>query len=130
MDSWARRASLAALFTVFSGLALAAPIITPEKALDYRRAGDVHFSPDGAKLAYISVGYRDDYKPHVWLMDIATNQAREITPAKKSERSPQWSADGKTLTLLLSNRGGKTQVYALPIDGGDAVAVTAQKNGV
>ena len=81
------------------------------------------------KLAYISVGYRDDYKPHVWLMDVATSQARDITPAKKSERSPQWSPDGKTLAFL-SNRGGKTQVYALPVNEGDAVAVTAQKNGV
>lgn len=129
MNLWARRASFAALFTVFSGFAQAAPVITPEKALDYRRAGDVHFSPDGTKLAYISVGYRDDYKPHIWLMDLATAQARDITPAKKSERWPQWSPDGKTLAFL-SNRDGKTQVYAMPVAGGDAAAVTAQKNGV
>jgi dipeptidyl aminopeptidase/acylaminoacyl peptidase len=129
MDSWARRAGFAALFIVFSGFAHADPMITPEKALDYRRAGDVHFSPDGTKLAYISVGYRDDYKPHVWLMDVATGQARDLTPAKKAERSPQWSPDGKTLAFL-STRGGHTQVYAIPADGGDAVAVTAQKNGV
>jgi dipeptidyl aminopeptidase/acylaminoacyl peptidase len=129
MDSWARRAGLAVVFTVFSGLVLAAPIITPEKALDYRRAGDVHFSPDGTKLAYISVGYRDDYKPHVWLMDVATGLARDITPEKKSERSPQWSPDGRTLAFL-SNRGGKTQVYAIPVGGDAAVAITSQKNGV
>jgi len=129
MDSWARRAGLAVLFSVFPVLAQAAPIITPEKALDYRRAGDVHFSPDGTKLAYVSVGYRDDYKPHVWLTDVATAQAQDITPAKKAERSPQWSPDGETLAFL-SNRGGKTQVYAIAASGGDAVAVTTQKNGV
>ena len=129
MNLWARRVGFVALFAVFSGFAEAAAMITPEKALDYRRAGDLHFSPDGTKLAYISVGYRDDYKPHVWLMDVATAEAHDITPAKKSERSPQWSPDGKMLAFL-SNRGGKTQVYAMPIDGGDATAVTAQKNGV
>jgi len=129
MNLWARRASVTALFTVFSGLALAAPIITPEKALDYRRAGDVHFSSDGTRLAYISVGYRDDYKPHVWIMNVVTAEAHDITPPKKSERSPQWSPNGKMLAFL-SNRGGKTQVYAMPAAGGDAVALTAQKNGV
>jgi dipeptidyl aminopeptidase/acylaminoacyl peptidase len=129
MESWARRAAFAAAFSLFSGFGHADQIITPEKALDYRRAGDLHFSPDGSKLAYIVLTYRDDYAPHVWLMDVATGEAHDLTPPKKSGRSPQWSPGGKTLAFL-SNRGGKTQVYVVSATGGDAVAVTAQKNGV
>jgi hypothetical protein len=41
----------------------------------------------------------------------------------KSERSPQWSSDGKKLAFL-SNRAGKTQVYVMDADGGAAMAVT------
>ena len=129
MNLWARRVGFGALFAVFSSFGQAEALITPEKALDYRRAGDLHLSPDGKTLAYIVLTYRTDYAPHVWLMDVATGNARDITPAKKSERSPQWSPDGKTLAFL-SNRGGKTQVYAMAAEGGDPVAVTAQKNGV
>jgi dipeptidyl aminopeptidase/acylaminoacyl peptidase len=103
-------------------------VITPAQALDYRRIGDLHFSPDGTKLTYVVRTYRQVYAPHLWLMDVATGQAREITPARKSERLAQWS-DGGTLAFL-SNRDGGTQIYTLPVGGSNAVRLTAQKNGV
>jgi dipeptidyl aminopeptidase/acylaminoacyl peptidase len=62
-------------------------------------------------------------------MDVATGNSREMTPAKKSERSPQWSPDGKMLAFL-SNRDGKNQVYTADSGGGNAIAVTARKYGV
>ena len=46
-------------------LGRAESLITPEKALDYRLAVDLHFSPDEATLAFIVLAYRDDYAPHV-----------------------------------------------------------------
>ena len=119
------------LFTIaltgFSGEALAA--LTPEQALDYTRAGDLHLSPDGKKLAYIELSYPLDWKPRVRIMDLATGATNEITPAKKSERSPRWSPDGKSLAFL-SNRGEHMQVYVMSADGGDATALTSAKNGV
>ena len=75
------------------------------------------------------VSYPLDWTPRIRVLDVATGEAREITPAKKSDRSPQWSPDGKTLTFL-SNRGGHTQVYMMPADGGDATPLTSAKNGV
>ncbi len=106
-----------------------APVLTPAMALSYVRVGDLHFSPDGSKLAYVAASYSWDVRGHVRVMDIATGAERELTPADKSERSPQWSPDGKTLAYL-SNRGGKTQVWLAPADGGDPVAATARKAGV
>jgi dipeptidyl aminopeptidase/acylaminoacyl peptidase len=129
MNPWVGRSVLAALIAIYSVLGRAESLITPEKALDYRCAVDLHFSPDETTLAFIVLAYRDDYAPHVWLMDIASGVSRDITPPKKSERSPQWSPDGKTLAFL-SNRGGKVQVYAMPAAGGEPTPITAQKNGV
>ena len=120
------------LLTLFlaSGIRAAeAAAFTPAQALDFTRAGDLHLSPDGKKLAYIVVSYPLDWTPRIRVLDVATGEAREITPAKKSDRSPQWSPDGKTLTFL-SNRGGHTQVYMMPADGGDATPLTSAKNGV
>jgi len=126
--SFGRSIACAALFTLFSTLCRAEPPLTPAQALDYSRAGDLRFSPDGSKLAYVVYSYRQDWAPQLWLMDVAAGTAREITPGKKAERSPQWSPEG-TLAFL-SSRGGKTQVYILPAGGGDAVPVTAQKKSV
>ncbi|HEX4080490.1 MAG TPA: S9 family peptidase [Rhizomicrobium sp.] len=105
------------------------PALTPAQALSYVRVGDLHFSPNGSKLAYIAISYRWDWQPHIRVTDVATGRTRELTPPKKSERSPQWSPDGKLLAFL-SDRGGKTQVYTMPAGGGDATALTARKFGV
>jgi dipeptidyl aminopeptidase/acylaminoacyl peptidase len=104
--------------------------LSPAEALNYERIGDLHFSPDGRKLAYIALSYPKDWLPRVCVVDIRSGALREITPANKSERSPEWSSDGKTLAFL-SNRGGKVQVYAMSAAGeGEAVALTDQKAGV
>jgi dipeptidyl aminopeptidase/acylaminoacyl peptidase len=113
-----------------ANLAPAAPQpLTPAQALSYVRAGDLHFSPDGSKLAYVAVSYRWDAQPQLRVTDVASGSTRVLTPPKKSERTPQWSPDGKWLGFL-SNRGGETQVYEISANGGEAVALTARKNGV
>jgi dipeptidyl aminopeptidase/acylaminoacyl peptidase len=131
MHCWAffRRLTWAALFAAFPSAFAATPAMTPAQALSFVRASDLHFSPDGAKLAYVVTSYRWDAKPHVRIMDVATGAEREITPAGKSERSPQWSPDGAKLGFL-SNRGGATQVWVASADGGEAMAVTERKFGV
>jgi dipeptidyl aminopeptidase/acylaminoacyl peptidase len=103
--------------------------MTPAQALSYIRVSDMHFSPKGSELVYVENSYLWDAQPHIWLMNLVTHDARQLTPATKSERSPQWSPDGKKLAFL-SNRAGKTQVYVMDMDGGATTALTERKNGV
>ena len=113
-----------------SGPAGAAAPMTPAQALDYRRIGDLHFSPDGSRLAFVVLSYPQDYAPHVGLMEVATGTARELTPAGKSERSPAWSPDGRQLAVLSNRGGGKAQVLLLSPEGSAPAQLTTRKYGV
>jgi dipeptidyl aminopeptidase/acylaminoacyl peptidase len=62
-------------------------------------------------------------------LDLTSWIERELTSAEKSERSPQWSPDGKWLGFL-SNRGGRTQVWLAPAGGGEAHVLTDRRWGV
>lgn len=104
-------------------------VMTPAQALDYRIISDLHFSPDGQQLTYLVRSYRQESASHLWLMQLATGQPQEITPAGKSERGAQWSPDGKRLAFL-SSRDGRPQIYAMPAAGGAPVRLTQQKAGV
>lgn len=124
------RIAICAALAVFACSAVAAPPpLSARQALSYIRISDLHFSPDGKQLAFVVSSYQWDALPRVRIVDPANGSARELTPAGKSERSPQWSPDGSTLAFL-SNRGGKTQVYVMPAAGGEASALTAQRFGV
>ncbi len=131
MHLW-RKSGERFLFAALSAFALAGhaqTAMTPAHALDYRRVGDLHLSPDGSKLLYVMYSYRWDWQPHLWLMDVPSGNSREMTPTKKAERAPEWSPNGKMLAFL-SNRDGKTQLYTAHADGGEATAVTSRKYGV
>ena len=105
-----------------------AEALTPAQALSYTRAGELHFSADGKQLACVASSYLWDALPRIRVVDVATGDSREITPAGKSERAPQWAADGSL--AFLSTRGGKMQVYLLPPGADEPSAITAQKYGV
>jgi dipeptidyl aminopeptidase/acylaminoacyl peptidase len=122
--------AVAALMAAAAAPAGATAPMTPAQALDYRRIGDLHFSPDGSRLACIVLGYPQDYSPHVWLIEVASGAAHELTPSGKSERSPEWSPDGRRLAVLSNRNGGKPQVLMLSPDGGTPVQLTTRKYGV
>ena len=63
-----------ALWAALSLACQAQNAMTPAQALDYRRVGDLHLSPDGSKLLYVMYSYRWDWQPHLWLMDITQRQ--------------------------------------------------------
>jgi dipeptidyl aminopeptidase/acylaminoacyl peptidase len=105
--------------------------LTPEIAITMRSPSDIHFSPDGRRVAFV---LNDPLKGtgrkrHIWMLDVSSRQARQFTFSEKSEFSPRWSPDGHTLAFL-SNRGDQTQIYFIQMDGGEAQAITEGKRSV
>src|SRR4051795_4946203 len=112
---------------------------------------DVRVSPDGSRVAFVvkeSSPDKDEYRSAIWLAPAdGSAPPRKITLGSKHDNAPRWSPDGRTLAFL-SDRGavlrsgggadeprdpqrqsGKppddaTQVWLLPMDGGEAHQLT------
>jgi dipeptidyl aminopeptidase/acylaminoacyl peptidase len=98
--------------------------LSPERAVNFRRASDLHFSPDGSRLVcVVSEMNGPTLESHLWLLHIGQGELRQFTFSEKSERLPQWAPDGGSVAFL-SNRAGAMQVYVMPTDGGEAHPVT------
>ena len=83
-------------------------------------------SPDGQSvLIQISDATADGGKSHLWIVDVKANSARQLTYSpsgdKRGESAGQWMPDGGSI-LFLAHRGEHTQLYRLPMNGGEAHA--------
>jgi dipeptidyl aminopeptidase/acylaminoacyl peptidase len=124
----------------FSGCTLLAAVCLGSLSLAYGM-GEDHFpsnedmrhvrslaqpkvSPDGQQvLVQIADATADGGKTHLWLVDVKTNTARQLTwsPSgdKRGESGAQWMPDGGSI-LFVGHRGEHTQLFRLPMNGGEA----------
>lgn len=106
----------------------AAHPFTVEGLVRMQRVSDPVISPDGRTVVY-SVRETDleanRGRVDLWSLDLATKgaQPRRLTTHPENDGSPEWSADGREI-YFLSARGGSSQVWRLPANGGEAQQVT------
>jgi serine/threonine protein kinase/dipeptidyl aminopeptidase/acylaminoacyl peptidase len=86
-----------------------------------RQQGSPQWSPDGRRIAFDS--QRQDGTFDVFVIDAAGGPPRRLTPDASNEHRPSWSRDGRWV-YFASDRTGTFEVWRVPAEGGDAVAVT------
>ncbi|HEY4643922.1 MAG TPA: hypothetical protein VIH68_04320, partial [Bacteroidota bacterium] len=81
------------------------------------------WSPDGISIAWLRnfIGPSGKYQEIV-IHNIETGKERQLTSDKKNIDEVCWTA--KDIILFSSNRGGASNIWAIPADGGNPVQVT------
>ena len=124
-----RRAWLLCLSSLYFGSAAAAvQNFSIEDLVDARRISEPAVSPDGRSVAFtVRETDRDANRGRtdIWVVDLAPKNAppRRVTSHGENDSSPVWSPDSRTL-YFLSERSGSSQVWRLPLSGGEAQEVT------
>ncbi len=113
--------------------------LTVEEAIDLKEVRSPALGPRGEWAAYeLSVPRSPDEGPgsghtEVWVMrPEGPGLPRRFTPVGVDSRSPAWSPDRKTLAFL-SRRADvheETQIFLVPLDGGEASALTKHETSV
>jgi dipeptidyl aminopeptidase/acylaminoacyl peptidase len=103
-----------------------AGIPTNEDLRHVRAIAEPQVSPDGGRvLIRLTDATADGGRQHLWLVDVGTNAARQLTfsPAadKFGEHNGRWLGDGGSI-VFLAKRTEHVQLFRLPMSGGEAHA--------
>jgi dipeptidyl aminopeptidase/acylaminoacyl peptidase len=110
---------------------LATAVLSAEQTLDRRTIGELASSPDLTRVVFTVTEpvHGAARARSIWLLDVASGRARQLTFSGKSDANARWSPDGRSIAFL-SDRDGAAQLYLLPMTGGEAEKLTDRKERV
>ena len=99
-----------------------------------QQVNNVSISPDGKRAIYAlkinepneSDKLDFDYRTHLWITDYQT--VKQITRGSESVNGASWSADSKQIAFS-RNVKKQSQIFIMPLDGGEAFQLTDIKYG-
>ena len=101
---------------------------TADDLVRLRRLSDPQVSPDGRWVAFTlreTDMEANRGRTDLWMVELGAKApiARRLTQSPASDSSPRWAPDGRSL-YFLSTRSGSSQVWRMPLEGGEALQVT------
>jgi dipeptidyl aminopeptidase/acylaminoacyl peptidase len=129
-----RTLTLFLLFVVTATFAQKKPIVASD-LMKIVTTNNIQISPDGTKAALVvnrkAVRNENDYyyTRHLYILDLAgKEEPRQLTFGDRNDLSPQWSPDGKQIAFVRAD-GDKSQIWLLPLTGGEAHVLTRSEYG-
>jgi dipeptidyl aminopeptidase/acylaminoacyl peptidase len=103
-----------------------------EKWISLRQAGAIAISPDGKNVVY-SITSTDwasnGYDTELWLSREGGQPFQLTRTIKGNSAASGFTPDNKYVSFL-ADRGDKTQLYIISINGGEALQITKDEDGV
>ncbi len=99
----------------------------------------IDISPDGKFVVFVlsKADFEESkYTSDLYIVSTETGEVKQLTFSKENERMPKFSPDGKLIAFLSDRKTAadeketKTQIWLLPVDGGEAYKLTNAPEGV
>ncbi|MGE5228743.1 MAG: TolB family protein, partial [Deltaproteobacteria bacterium] len=108
--------------------------MVPRDVYALTTVADPRLSPDGTTVACVAGSVDEqanEYRAAIWLAAAdGSAPPRPFTSGEKADADPRWSPDGTRLAFT-SNRADKTsQLYVMPVAGGEPRKLTSLKEDV
>ncbi len=105
---------------------------TFEEVISLRSVGGVTLSADGKNVTFTiqtTDWLENRYDNEIWLSKNGGKPFQVTNTSKGSSNSPAFSPDGNWIAFL-ADRGNKTQIHVMRMDGGEARVVTKEEEGI
>jgi dipeptidyl aminopeptidase/acylaminoacyl peptidase len=106
---------------------------TIDELLTINSAGGAQLSPDGKWVAY-TVSYgdfkQDTFTTQIWLVQVDTGRALQLTRGEKSSGNPRWSPDSAWLAFTSNRLEDKNQIFVISPAGGEAMQLTRSETPI
>ena len=106
--------------------------VTFENWLSLKQSGPSIMSADGHLVAFTQTTtdwVNNTYDTEIWLSKDAGEPYQLTRTTKGSSTQPRFTPDSKFISFL-ADRGDKTQLYMIPVEGGEAFVITRDEDGV
>lgn len=103
-----------------------------EDVISLRGVGTPILSPDGRNVAFTvtTTDWNDNrYDTEIWLSRDGGKPYQITNTIKANSVNPVFSPDGQWLAFI-ADRGNKSQIYIIRLDGGEARAVTKEEESI
>jgi dipeptidyl aminopeptidase/acylaminoacyl peptidase len=126
---------VAAIFTglLARGAAAQPRAFTLDDMAAFKTITDAAVSPDGTQVIFaVRRTILAENRTQVDLWGVPTDgsrPARQLTDDRPGESALRWSPDGSRLAFV-ADRDGSRQVWALPVDGGEAMKLTSHAESI
>src|SRR5688572_12305770 len=96
-------------------------LIRPEDLLQFVFVGDPQISPDGTRVLFTRkhVGEKNKYITNLYSVDMQ-GAVQQWTQGDAGASSGRWSPDGTQIAFIAGRDKPCTQIYILPVGGGEA----------
>jgi dipeptidyl aminopeptidase/acylaminoacyl peptidase len=124
--------SVSLLFCTVSLLAQKNASVSFEKWLSLKNVGSPLISPDGKTVIY-SVNSTDwannSYDSELWMWKEGIEPLQLTRTSKASSSNARFTPDSRYVSFI-ANRGDKNQLFIISVNGGEAIQVTRDEDGV